>query len=262
MKIALCFRGLATGTSKANSKVVGFLGWDSIVKNVCQGHDYDVFCHSWSTDVSDKILETYKPKSYKFEEQIIFYDKYETGMEKKPNAKVQKNLWGTQLIRSQMYSMAESIKLKSEYEKQNNFVYDAVFILRYDIHFWDKVNYDYVLEHDKKITYSKHPKRASYVVADKIHPWWSGVKLWDIWWGGSSPAMDTFSQIYDFSYMESCTTGSIHQAHRKNLRTVHMFYDDFFIHTNHNPEHVVPHPKYICDLNRIDPKKLIKKGKL
>ena len=260
MKIALCLRGLATGTSKSNSKVMGFLGWQSIVKNVCQGHDFDVFCHSWSTSVSDKIIETYKPKKYKFEDQIIFSDTYEKGMEKKPDAKIKKNVWAEQLIRSQMYSLSESIKLKSDYEKENNFLYDAVIILRYDIHFWEKVDYNYLLEHDKKITYSRHPGRASNIESSKKCKWWSGIKIWDVWWGGTSLAIDTLIQSYDFSYKDEATSGSMHKAHQKKLRSVHMFYDDFFKYVNYNPAHVVPHPNYICDLNRIDPKNAISNG--
>lgn len=247
MKIALCFKGLAEGTSKANAPVIGFKGWDSIKKHVCQDHDFDVFAHSWSTNCSEKIIDTYNPKIFHFEEQKIFADTYKKGMEKSANAKKNKDLWGPHIVKSQVYSTCKSIMMKQEYERKNGFSYDAVFVLRYDSHFWGDVDYDFLLASKDRITYSRHPTRI-FKTSYKGSKWWSGVKIWDIWWGGSTKSIDVMSHMYDFSLTKHCG----------KIRGIHPFYDNFFRHVKYDPLNVQPHPTYICELNRIDPKGIFK----
>lgn len=58
MKIALCFSGQARSFEK---------GYEYYKKNLLDRYDVDVYIHSWKFDDERKLLELYRPVSYKLE---------------------------------------------------------------------------------------------------------------------------------------------------------------------------------------------------
>ena len=237
MRIAICLKGLAAGASKGDVPVIGFKGWDSIVKHVCQDHEYDVFAHSWSVSEKSNIEKTYKPKSLIVEDQKIFSDTYIIGMEKPRNAKQKKSLWAPHLIKSHLYTIKKSVELKKEYEVKNNFIYDACFIIRYDSHYWGDVDYDFMLSDLNKIVYSNHGPRCANI---KHQSWYGGLKIWDIWFGGSSKAIDTVAKCYDFAS----------RLKESDLLSTHRVWSEYFRSINYDINLLKPHPEWISDLTR------------
>jgi len=217
MKIALCYRGRAAGFSKGNS-VRAFEGqWPLVQKHIVQDHDADVFIHSWSPCVKEQLLETYKPVKYVIEDEIVFDESYRDGMENidksSKRLKKTKHLWGTHHKLSILYSICKAIQLKSEYEKEHNFMYDAVFLLRYDLDFledfrghdhWDIIQKDGFLLTSVCTTNPNLPLSHG------------GIRIWDHWFAGSSETMDLISTSFEFmkksEWFKFTPTLSIHRT--------------------------------------------------
>ena len=79
MRIALCLSGIVGKlyTNKGSytwEKDVDFrIGHHHYKKHILDINDnVDVFIHSWDTKYERQLVETYNPKKYKFQEQIIF----------------------------------------------------------------------------------------------------------------------------------------------------------------------------------------------
>jgi len=119
MKIALCLSGQPRSLQE---------GFHYHSRNLIEEYDVDVFVHSWNSDYNGKVLRLYKPKLYKFDDYMfgkehdIKYE-YEGGKH---------DAWPPKNALHGFYSIYHANKLKSEYEKQNGFVYDWVVRSRFD----------------------------------------------------------------------------------------------------------------------------------
>ena len=137
MKIALCFSGQPRYLKE---------GYPQIYKNLLEKYSPDVFVHTWwndsmigkkmdlphalsynrtyywKEDTIDIIKEFYSPKVLLPEKQIEF----------NTYTNVDYQLSRPSHVHSMFYSLEESNKLKIEYEKENNFIYDAVIRCRFD----------------------------------------------------------------------------------------------------------------------------------
>lgn len=136
MKIALCFYGLLGGTKgkagdrQGSSLNVLNLAYPHYKKHILDINDVDVFIHSWDTDLEGEITKKYSPKLSKFEPTLNF--------------PINKPLKDTQRVQnhfSRWYSCKEVTKLKSKYEKDNNFKYDFVMLSRQDIAWQTNVSF-------------------------------------------------------------------------------------------------------------------------
>jgi hypothetical protein len=96
-------------------------GYETLKRNLYDFQEYDVFIHTWEGPLN-KDCDLYKPKKIIIEPQ--------------------KNVIPSTFINpsyehfvhfSMFYSMKESLRLKQEYEKENNFKYDLVIRTRFDI---------------------------------------------------------------------------------------------------------------------------------
>jgi hypothetical protein len=130
MKVAVCFNGLVGSTKGKSQELVGDfercfdISSDLYKKHVLEKNDVDVFVHSWSTSLADKIIDTYKPKNHLIEKQIVFdTPDYITGTTE-VRKQTHYSLW---------YSRKKVIELKKQYEKENNFKYDCVMLARFDL---------------------------------------------------------------------------------------------------------------------------------
>lgn len=136
MKVALCFYGLLGGTKgKAGDKTgssldVLNLAYKHFKEHLLDVNDIDVFIHSWDEDLQKEIIELYNPVKSKFEKQKVF--SIESPLVDTPRVQNHYSRW---------YSSKEVIKLKSDYEKENNFKYDFVALSRQDIAWQTNVNF-------------------------------------------------------------------------------------------------------------------------
>lgn len=220
MKVAICLSGLVGGISGRNgeggtiSPDICLSQWLPIINH----YNADVFLHSWSTDQQEK-LKKFLPKKIKVETQKEFnpsFDQYNHDMStvealsKDPRyAPLIKahgsNLWNHMKgimwrSHSKYYSSKEVVKLKKEYEKENNFQYDIVILSRFDIWFDKSIISKINLENiDSKYFYvsprtDHEKKRIDYDIA--YH---------DLIVYGNSNLIDKFSLLYDdvFEYSVS-----------------------------------------------------------
>ena len=100
----------------------------------CNNSEIDIFIHCWDYNLKKKILELYNPKKYKFEKNN----------ELKLNFKYYKDIDPDRVL--QMYSINQSIKLKKEYEKENNFIYYFVMWSRIDNFYFKDIIIDNQLD--------------------------------------------------------------------------------------------------------------------
>ena len=137
MKIALCFYGTLGGTTgkagdrTGSSSDVLKYAHKHYKESILDNNDVDVFIHSWDTQLESEIDSKYKPKGKKFEEQIIFDIPKHLNNDKR-----------TQNHFSRWYSCKESVNLKSQYEKDNEFKYDIVMLARQDLAWNIKIDFN------------------------------------------------------------------------------------------------------------------------
>ena len=159
-------------------KAISFSGQSRFVKeglaslrsNLKDFEDYDIFVHIWEGPLNKDVLE-YKPKKIIVEPQKHVIP---------PTVREYTNAHFVHF--SMFYTMKESLRLKSEYEKENGFKYDLVIRTRFDISLESKLdpsNYDL-----KDGVYSPDVCANPNVISD-----WFNF--------GSSENMDVYSEIYD-----------------------------------------------------------------
>lgn len=197
------------------------LGYEHLKKKIIDKYDTDVFCHCWNVEEENLIKNLYKPKKCLFEEQIDFntnlkeynIDENEKDINKwkiSGNAKKgyihvfnNRNNWNKTIeefkiqafrTSSRWYSTKEVLRLKNEYEKENNFEYDFVLICRYDS-FWNfpfhdkpNTNIDFdLLKFDNKYSYfESRGKRAD-----------SNISVQDLWILTNSKNSNYFLNMFD-----------------------------------------------------------------
>lgn len=157
MKIAIVFHGLSGGNNFKNGgqKVPGKECFENLQNNLInparrEGHDIDIYYHTWASEDQEEILKLYNPKDYMVEEtkslakysflerlKIYLLNKY-----LKRNERERKNN-----IHSKWYSLKRSLELidrtKSKYDLAISLRFDMVF--KREIHLNefdpDKINF-------------------------------------------------------------------------------------------------------------------------
>ncbi len=205
MKIAFCLNGVVGGNAgksgQGSSEEVLEIGHRYFKENIFDKNDVDVFVHSWTVDMKDKILELYNPKKHVIEPQI-WWDK---------------NPWRGFRMNNHMskwYSTQKSVELKTQYEIENNFEYDFVFVSRFDIAWLKEMDFK---TYDKNAFYVGHWNRRYYLNGKEIknrlyynydlkegdyieklvgYPY-NDEGLIDQWFFSNSKNMDLFSTLFD-----------------------------------------------------------------
>jgi hypothetical protein len=175
VRIAVCLHGLCTGENDKGDQVSFSESYKLLKKNIIESnHNVDIFIHSWSNDdgLIKNIIDAYQPKGVYFEKQILFDDE---------NTKLHS-------VKSRWYSFKECIKLKTDYEKENNFTYDYVLTTRFDLCFLTPIVFD------KKI-------HRGFYAAKWEDSWdndWGFQKygLLELWLFSDSENMNKFSSMY------------------------------------------------------------------
>jgi hypothetical protein len=131
MKTAICFSGLVGSTKGKSQELIGDFDKCFRVssklykKHIIDKNDVDIFVHSWSTSMEDKIIKTYEPKNHLIEKQIIFdIPDYITNKTSEVRKQTHYSLW---------YSRKKSVELKNKYAKENGIKYDCVMLARFDL---------------------------------------------------------------------------------------------------------------------------------
>tara|TARA_B100001094_G_scaffold333124_1_gene408804 strand:- start:34423 stop:35295 length:873 start_codon:yes stop_codon:yes gene_type:complete len=207
MKIALCLHGLASGKNDRGVPVSIENSMSSIKGNLMSDYDVDVFYHTWSKDSEEYLNESYSPKGYEIEEQINFDHPFKPDGEKSADfsftPEVQVKMQSTY---SRWYSLAKSIKLKKDYEKENDMKYDFVFSTRFDIAFYEKfINFE-----------SLDPN--NFYVSN----WWQNRYKFgynDPWFFSGSDNMDTIAGLYG-KMDEYLSSGSEYERYMMSLNEI------------------------------------------
>jgi|TARA_B100000085_G_scaffold201079_1_gene184594 hypothetical protein len=189
MKIAVCFCG-NVGALYSNKKTYTIegdidyrIGYEHWKKHVFDINDVDVFIHNWSVEYADGLVDLYKPKKHLIEPQIEFGSKWTD-----PTGEIRK-----EFMVSRWYSFKESIRLKKEYEEENNMKYDLVVMSRVD---WAwMVNIDFSLFEDTNLFYS--PANPDFLKTHHL------PRLDDWIFFSKSENMDKFSELYQKLYVDT-----------------------------------------------------------
>ncbi len=113
--------------------------FDNIYHSLIEPNDADVFVHSWinqeqEPQISQSIIERYKPKKYYFENQKSFINDHmelDRMMLSHGRGYTRPDL--VTMIYSSMYSLLQSNLLKEQYRLENNMEYDCVIRARFGI---------------------------------------------------------------------------------------------------------------------------------
>jgi hypothetical protein len=233
MRIAVCFRGQIRTGVEASKKLIHYFGpyfkdmdffvhtWDNTTCPALGGPDaiggwnadnpldrtdegvnraleylenkkksmevvYGLYQSKLDMDYFDKFLKIYNPINYEVESYSEFLDKAEGGVPGDPAF-------------PQWYSLYKSVKMKKEYEEQNNFIYDIVIAMRPDIIFHPNVLFKKQIE-----WYLKQPNNTLVVQdLDTSRPNWREENdEWgeDVYYHSNSNLMDKASLFGDLEY--------------------------------------------------------------
>jgi len=135
-KIAYTLNGLVGGFNSGKNMNVNLGNYDYqssltlqycskfLNKYVLKNNDIDIFIFSWEVDKEKEFIENLNPKRMKLIPQIDF---------EIPEHLKGKNDKRVLAHYSRWYGVKEVMKLKKEYEKENNFKYDLVVNARFDL---------------------------------------------------------------------------------------------------------------------------------
>lgn len=180
MRVAICLSG-----QPRNSELCYPFIMDNIV-NCNKEHDFDFFIHTWegsdgsssweSSIDNDKtdVIKLYNPKKYLIEPQKIFNNDVGDcigdgvgNMSKR--------------MKSMFYSIFKCNELKIEYEKENNFTYDCVIRIRFDLQLESPLIIDMDLN---KLTVKDEKSHDEWAINDHIAI-------------SNSKNMDVYSNMYN-----------------------------------------------------------------
>ena len=216
MKNAICLHGLSSGLSQKvlNSSV----DMPNIIKNLKENliipNECDVFLHTWQHDDIDELLSKYAPKDSCVENSILFYknnliDKLKHLRRKyvmEQNHENRKND-----IMSRWYSFKKSVSLAIEYSYNHGFVYDKIFVTRFDLMLNKKVNLDHLAsenfytgnwsrwydEFGNELNEIDISKGKSYKYIGKKGFPFDSEGLHDFWFVSNADSIEKFSLCYD-----------------------------------------------------------------
>lgn len=174
-KVAVIFHGICGGMKSHNGigdQVQISECAATIHRNLLRHYDCDIFVHSWSVEAKDEIEALYKPTKSLYQPQEYFeFDPHKVDFSHR---------WLGQAFRtaSRYTSLQRAVYLKQLYEKENNFKYKWVIVLRFDLVLFNKIE---LSDKDNNLFY------GCYI------PEWLG--LHDLIFASSSEIIDELSTI-------------------------------------------------------------------
>jgi hypothetical protein len=149
------------------------------LKKYVLNNDVDIFIFSWETDKEKEFTDLLNPKKMKLVPQINFDPPAHLKGRSEKRVLAHYSRW---------YGFKEVMKLKSEYEKENNFKYDLVINARFDLCFNRSINFDNI---DTNKFHIPELPGSNY-------GWPSGSpEILDHMFGSNSENMDKYSSLFD-----------------------------------------------------------------
>jgi len=223
MKVAICFYGLVGSKSKKygigenlDPKIAFQYYQNNVFKHL---KDFDVFIHSQSFDEREKLIELYKPKAKIIEKQKFFllktilHSQILWSFFSFPFKCIQSfnfrksNIYSEFILKfkrclhaySRWYSIKQVINLKRDFENNNNFKYDLVFLTRLDLAFLTA--FDFSKIDNRSLTVPNHndvpTPRTNYKQKIELNNRTSEKGISDFWFIASSQNIDKFSTLFD-----------------------------------------------------------------
>ena len=185
MKIALCLSGYIGNVDKwiKGEEIDYNYGYKYIKEAILDGHDVDVFIHSWSVPHEEGLKQLYNPVSSVFEENKDFKLRNTVSKEELPTPY-------SFAVKSMWYSRKKSVELVEEYQKKNNIEYDFILLTRFDIALFKKFEFE---KYDKSKIYIAGPVEAKRHRSGKVVP----HKINDIYFMSNLENMKKVVSLYD-----------------------------------------------------------------
>lgn len=172
MKIALCYFGNVGWMYDDEGRKNDLNPTALYQNNLDQLGDVEVdtFLHGWSNKFQEEIIQVFQPKAYLFESQINFNDLAKES-QKKFNPSLKEKFYKFRASKShdnfkqwdrdyrsktlsRWYSTKKVLELMNEYSVNSNTKYDYVMLLRFDLEFYSRVDFDAL---NKKFIYCGNP---------------------------------------------------------------------------------------------------------
>lgn len=135
-KIAIIFHGIAGGMDGHNGVGLPINVSDcakTIKRSILSVYDCDVFIHSWSTEFEKEITSLYSPTASLFQPQEYFGFNIDQTLNHPKLGQAFRTI-------SRYTSLERAINLKIAHELNNNFKYDWVIVIRFDLVFFNILN--------------------------------------------------------------------------------------------------------------------------
>jgi len=132
MKIAFCISGLFKPSTTYSTAYQN--KFEYLVEKI-KKYNADVFIFSFSKELESEIIEIFKPKKFKFEEQKLFNVEINK-INNQLNKQAAKNLF------SSFYSRKMACALKTQFENVNNIKYDIIVSCRPDLGYINTENFE------------------------------------------------------------------------------------------------------------------------
>uniref|UniRef100_A0A6M3XHP8 Uncharacterized protein n=1 Tax=viral metagenome TaxID=1070528 RepID=A0A6M3XHP8_9ZZZZ len=180
-KLAVILGGIISGDTDRNGcgNLIDFESCaKTILHNIINPNNCDVFIHSWSTDQKKDLIRIYKPKKFLFEEQEMF------GFDLSGEEAIHPTKG--QLFRtvSRYMSVERGMELKRQYEIEYGFRYKWVLVFRFD----------YIVL--KRLSLNDLDTNSIYI---GYEPHWPDIDkecmIYDGFFLGSSEIMNVFSDL-------------------------------------------------------------------
>jgi hypothetical protein len=201
IKSAICLYGIVGGTEGKDGLGVNIPFeecYKTYKRHIINVNKADVFVHSWSVEAESDLINLYKPKKYQFQPQIQFDYKHPP-IHKGEKALAKHKDQGFRSL-SKWYSLKRSLELKTEYELEHNFEYDAVMLTRFDTLFFVDLDFSKcdlsclcVPNWNTPDGLGEHPK----IKPDRVNRSETGYGLSDMWYLSNSKIINEFIGIYD-----------------------------------------------------------------
>jgi len=157
---------------------------DKFYENIIEPNNADVFLHSWSKEQEDDLMEIYSPKKAVIEKQRGFPINRSL-----PLLGDKGNLESVMsIIKSRFYSSQKVISLKSEYEKENKFKYDFVFISRFDLIWHTPLIFENL---DPSYFYVANWSKTHHPLTGKIR------RFLDLYFASNSQYIDYYGEAFE-----------------------------------------------------------------
>ena len=193
-KIAYTFNGLVGGfnSGKNSSSVkIGDYNYESLLtlkycskflkKYILDKNDVDIFIFSWEVEKEQDFMKYLNPKKIKLIPQIDF---------EIPEHLKGKNDGRVNAHYSRWYGFKEVMKLKTEYENENNFKYDLVVNSRFDLCFNRPFDFNFLPLNQFHIPI--HPNRPTYGWPSE------NAEILDHIFASNSDTMNKYSLLFDY----------------------------------------------------------------